>query len=188
MPGRRITSTPIKPEHDDAEAARRHLFVQQPDREQRGPGRHGEFERIVLVGINYARAHRKLVRPQGPASISRILSNPEYWKMSRMCGVTRVRRMPPPPAIRRFCVLSRTPSPALDTYSSAAQSSTTRPLALSRKACAAGAWAASRRPDKDTTPSGPASIESIRIPLAARARPSCGTGCGPFALPHRTRS
>ena len=45
MPGRRITSTPIKPEHDHAEAARRHLLVQQPDREQRGPGRHGEFER-----------------------------------------------------------------------------------------------------------------------------------------------
>jgi hypothetical protein len=34
-----------QPEDHDAGAARRHALVQKPHRQQRGPGRHGEFQR-----------------------------------------------------------------------------------------------------------------------------------------------
>src|SRR6478752_6842343 len=49
-------------------------------------------------------------------------------------------------------------------YSSPAQSSVTVPDTLSRKACAVGHWAASRRPAITTVPAaGPFSIVNIRL-------------------------
>ena len=58
-------------------------------------------------------------------------------------------------ASSRFCVLSSTPSPALEMYSRPAQSSVTVPETLSRNACAVGHCAASSRPAITTVPGPP---------------------------------
>src|SRR5205814_5629628 len=54
-----------------------------------------------------------------------------------------------------------TPSPSLEMYSSFEQSILTFPCSLSRKDCAAGHCAASRRPATTTVPPAPKSIASI---------------------------
>src|SRR5436190_19464992 len=83
--------------------------------------------------------------------------------MSRRWRLTEARRSLPPAAISRFWVFKRTPRPALEMYSSPAQSSVTVPATLSRKACAFGHCAASSRPAITTVPGGPFSIVSIGL-------------------------
>src|SRR5260221_6587210 len=81
--------------------------------------------------------------------------------MSRRWRLTPARRSFPPEAISRFWVFKSTPRPALEMYSSPAQSSVTVPETLSRNACAAGHCAASSRPAITTVPAAPLSIVNI---------------------------
>src|SRR5215468_411426 len=99
--------------------------------------------------------------------------------MSRRCLLTPDSRSLPPLARRRFCVLSSTPRPALEMYSSRLQSSVTVPSTLSRKECAVGDCAASRRPEMTTTPGAPLSIASIGSPCASGRRNRTFPGCLP---------
>src|SRR5882672_2771872 len=98
--------------------------------------------------------------------------------MSRRWRLTPARRSLPPEAISLFWVFKSTPSPALEMYSSCAQSSVTVPETLSRNACAAGHCAASSRPAIATAPPGPKSIVSIFFSRgfseADAARPGLG--------------
>src|SRR6185369_6188767 len=84
--------------------------------------------------------------------------------MSRRWALTPASRSLPAPASSRFWVLSSTPSPALEMYSSLLQSSVTLPSTLSRKDWAVAHCAASRRPAMTTTSSAPKSIASILSP------------------------
>src|SRR5437763_2635114 len=102
--------------------------------------------------------------------------------MSCRSLLTLVSRSLPPDPSSRFCVLSSTPRPALEMYSSREQSTVTVPWTPSKKLCARGASAASRRPVINTTPSGPDSIASIGSILVGRAS---GSGCSGACLAKR---
>src|SRR6185369_3242412 len=90
--------------------------------------------------------------------------------MSRRWALTPASRSLPAPASSRFWVLSSTPSPALEMYSSLLQSSVTLPSTLSRKDWAVAHCAASRRPAMTTTSSAPKSIASILSPCVPCGR------------------
>src|SRR5882762_5025984 len=97
--------------------------------------------------------------------------------MSRRWRLTPASLSFPPEDISLFWVFKRRPRPALEMYSRPAQSRVTVPETLSRKACAAGHCAASRRPAIRTVPGAPWSILSIlrfRLPESDAAGPRLG--------------
>src|SRR2546428_7045507 len=83
--------------------------------------------------------------------------------MSRRWRFTPTSRSLPAEAMSRFCVLRRTPSPALEMYSRPRQSRVIAPCRRSRNDWAVGDWAESRRPAIATTPGGPFSIVSMSV-------------------------
>ena len=105
--------------------------------------------------------------------------------MSRMCRFAFTRRRPPPDCSRRFCVRNKTPSPALEMYSSRAMSTTSGAARASRKACALAAFDADQihlalrfpkahdmrvRIDEPGQHGGPREIQELRVRSAEGLR------------------